>query len=172
MLVKCQICQKKIERDDAYRITTISKESGKKTNKYYCSEEEFLTEQSRKKKIQDDQDRVYKLCCDIFGYKVHNSQFFTEWHMWKDLKTNEIIAQYLQDNIEFLKDICQRDFDNEYSKIRYFSAFLKNSLYDYKPKPIEEIKVVPKVVVEEYHETKYKPKARQALLDFEEDCDE
>lgn len=170
MRVTCQICKKKIERDTAYKVVKMSKTGVSKTVKYYCSEEEFLNEQNRKKKIRDDQDKVYKLCCDIFGYKIHNSQFFTEWHMWEDLKTNEIIAQYLQDNMECLKEICQKDFDNEYNKIRYFSAFLKNNLYDYKPKPTEEVRVVPKVVAQEtfYEAPTHSLNKRRSLDDLED----
>jgi hypothetical protein len=37
--------------------------------------------------------------------------------------------------------------------------------------PRVEVIEQPKVVVEEHYETKYKSKARAALLDFEEDCE-
>jgi hypothetical protein len=33
------------------------------------------------------------------------------------------------------------------------------------------MKMQPKVATEEHYETKYKPKVRKALLDFEEDYD-
>ena len=40
MLVKCQICGKKIDREYAYRVEHVTK-SGSKSNKYYCNEEEY-----------------------------------------------------------------------------------------------------------------------------------
>ena len=164
MQVTCQICRKKIERDTAYKRVVG------KANKYYCSEQEWQAEENKKKKAAEDKDKVYNLICDMFGYQIQNTQFFAEWTLWNKLKSNEIIYKYLRENEDYLQQICDRSFNNEYQKIRYFSAILKNSLRDFVPKV--EVVEKPKVVVEEHYETKYKPKVRQALEDFEEDCDE
>ena len=170
MLVTCKICRKKIEKDTAYKITTVSPTTGKKTNTYYCSEEEYQAEEDRKKKYKEDKDRVYYLICDMFGYEIQNTQFFDEWKCWNKLKSNAEIYKYLRENEERLQQICDKSFDNEYQRIRYFSAVLKNSLADFKPK-VEKVET-PKPVVQEYYETKYKSKGRQALEDFEEDDDD
>jgi hypothetical protein len=164
MQVTCQICRKKIEKDTAY------KRAVGKTNKYYCSEQEWQEEEDKKKKEIEDKNKVYNLICDMFGYQIQNSQFFAEWTLWNKLKSNEIIYKYLRENEDYLCRVCDKSFNSEYQKIRYFSAILKNSLRDYKPKV--EVVEKPKVVMEEHYETKYKPKVRQALDDFEEDCDE
>ena len=164
MQVTCQICKKKIEKDTAYKRVVG------KANKYYCSEQEWQAEEDKKKKAAEDKNKVYNLICDMFGYEIVNTQFFAEWMLWNKLKSNEIIYKYLRENEDRLQEICDRSFGSEYQKIRYFSAVLKNSLRDYSPKV--EVVEKPKVVVEEHYETKYKPKARQALDDFEEDCDE
>lgn len=164
MQVTCQICRKKIEKDTAY------KRAVGKTNKYFCSEQEWQEEEDKKKKEIEDKNKVYNLICDMFGYQIQNSQFFAEWTLWNKLKSNEIIYKYLRENEDYLCQVCDKSFNSEYQKIRYFSAILKNSLRDYKPKV--EVVEKPKVVMEEHYETKYKPKVRQALDDFEEDCDE
>lgn len=165
MLVTCQICKNKIERDTAYKRVVG------KANKYYCSEKEFEAEEARKKKIKEDKDKVYYLICDMFGYEIQNTKFFDEWTQWNKLKSNEIIYKYLRENESYLQQICDRSFDTEYQRIRYFSAVLKNSLRDFKPK-VEVVEVPRVVVTEEHYETKYKSKGRQALEDFEEDDDD
>lgn len=164
MQVTCQICRKKIEKDTAY------KRAVGKINKYYCSEQEWQAEEDKKKKETEDKNKVYNLICDMFGYQIQNTQFFAEWTLWNKLKSNEIIYKYLRENEDFLCQVCDKSFNSEYQKIRYFSAILKNSLRDFVPRV--EVVEKPKVVAEEYYETKYKPKVRAALDDFEEDCDE
>ena len=143
MQVTCQICKNKIEKDTAYKRVVG------KTNKYYCSEQEWQEEENKKKKAAEDKDRVYYLICDMFGYEIQNSQFFAEWVLWNKLKTNEDIYKYLRENEDYLQQICDRAFDSEYQKIRYFSAVLKNSLSDFKPR-VEVVDVKkPKVVIDE-----------------------
>ncbi len=164
MQVTCQICRKKIEKDTAYKRVVG------KTNKYYCSEQEWQEEENKKKKETEDKNKVYNLICDMFGYQIQNTQFFAEWTLWNKLKSNEIIYKYLRENEDFLCQVCDKSFNSEYQKIRYFSAILKNSLRDFTPRV--EVVEKPKVVAEEHYETKYKPKVRAALDDFEEDCDE
>ena len=170
MLVTCQICKKKIERDTAYKITKIGPLNGKKSNFYYCSEAEWQEEEDRKNKAKADKDKVYYLICDMFGYEIQNTQFFDEWVCWNKLKSNEIIYKYLRDNETYLQQICDKSYDNEYHKIRYFSAILKNSLRDYVPKA--DVVEAPKIVVEEvmYNVTPSSTRnRRRGLADLEDD---
>lgn len=168
MQVTCSICKKKIEKDIAYKIVTVSPTNGKKTNKYYCSEAEYIREEERKKKAKEDKDKVYFLICDMFGYEIQHTQFFDEWKAWNKLKTNEIIYKYLRENETYLRQMCDKPFNNEYSRIRYFSAILKNSLMDYVPKV--EVAEKPKVVVEEtIYETPMRSiNKRRSLADLED----
>ena len=161
---KCRICGTSHNTKDAYKVVVNNK------NQYYCSQVEYEENLAQKEKEKEDRDRLYYLICDMFGYQIQNTQFFAEWTLWNKLKSDEIIYKYLRENENYLQQVCDRSFDNEYHKIRYFSAILKNSLRDFVPKV--EVVEKPKVVVEEYYETKHKPKTRQALEDFEEDCDE
>ncbi len=162
---KCRICGTPHNTEDAYKVVVNNK------NQYYCSQAEYEEDLERKQKVKTDKDKVYNLICDMFGYEIINTQFFAEWTLWNKLKSNEIIYKYLRENETYLQQICDKPFNNEYQRIRYFSAVLKNSLRDYTPK-VEVVVEQPKVVVEESYETKYKTKTRQALEDFEEDDDE
>ena len=168
MLVTCKICKDKIDRDTAYKVVTIGPISGKRTNSYYCSEAEYLAEEARKNKAKEDKDKVYYLICDMFGYEIQNTKFFDEWACWNKLKSNEIIYKYLRENEVFLQQMCDKPFDNEYHRIRYFSAILKNNLRDYKPK--EEIVERPKIVVEEviYEAPTQSLNKRRSLADLED----
>lgn len=168
MQVTCQICKKKIEKDTAYKITKISPTNGKKKYFYYCSEEEWQAEEDRKKKNKENKDKVYSLICDMFGYEIVNTKFFDEWSLWNKLKSNELIYKYIRENEDFLQEICDRSFDSEYQKIRYFSAILKNHLRDYVPKAAEVEK--PKVVVDEtiYEAPAHSLNKRRSLEDLED----
>ena len=161
---KCRICGTSHNTNDAYKIVVNNK------SQYYCSQEEYEKDLARKKKAAEDKNKVYNLICDMFGYDIQNTQFFAEWVLWNKLKTNDIIYKYLRENEDYLQEICDKSFDSEYQRIRYFSAVLKNSLMDFVPKV--EVVEQPKVIVEEHYETKYKAKTRQALEDFEEDDDD
>ena len=160
---KCKICGSTLDTKDAYKVTD---KNGK--NKYFCSESEFEAEEARKKKAAEDKDKVYNLICDMFGYEIVNTQFFAEWTLWNKLKSNEIIYKYLRENEDYLQQICDRSFDTEYQKIRYFSAVLKNNLKDFLPKV--EVVEQPKVVVEEtiYDAPTQSLNKRRSLEDLED----
>ena len=171
---KCQICGKVGNTNEMYKIVTGVTT---KTNKYYCSQEEWQAEQDRKKKFQEDKDKVYYLICDMFGYEIQNTKFFDEWAKWNKLKSNEIIYKYLRENEDYLQGMCDKSYNNEHNRIMYFSAILKNSLKDFTPKLVnEEVKAQPKVVIEEQqvgiydiNTSNYKPKETRRGLDFLEE---
>ena len=129
---KCQICKTPLDTNTAYKVVD---KNGK--NKYYCSQTEYDAEEARKKKAKEDKDKVYRLICDLFGYAIQNTQLFAEWRLWNKLKSDEIIHKYLVENKQYLQQICNKPFEGEYQKIRYFSAVLKNSLRDFKPRVVE-----------------------------------
>lgn len=161
---KCKICGSDLDTKTAYKVTD---KNGK--NKYFCSQSEFETEEVRKKKVQEDKDKVYRLVCDIMGEReIINTSLFKEWQVWNKVADNEKIAKYLEENKDYLTSVIARLGSSEYARIRYLSAIIRDKIKAFVPKVIET--TPPKVVVEEHYETKYKPKTRQALLDFEEDC--
>ena len=164
MQVTCQICRKKIERDTAYKRVVG------KANKYYCSEQEWQTEENKKKKAAEDKDKIYHLICDIMGEReIINTALWKEWQVWNKVADNEKIAKYLEENKEHLASVIARLQSSEYARIRYLSAIIRDKIKAFVPRV--EVVEKPKVVVEEQYETKYKSKTRVALLDFEEDCE-
>ena len=163
---KCKICGVGLDTNTAYKVTD---KNGK--NKYFCSAEEFEADEAMKKKAAEDKDRVYRLICDIMGVnEVLNTALWKEKLEWNKAFSDEFIAKYLEEKKEYLSSAIARLSGTEYAKIRYISTVLKNSLRDFKPRV--EVVEIPKVVVEEHYETKYKARGRQALEDFEEDDDE
>jgi len=161
---KCKICGTELDTATAYKVTD---KNGK--NKYFCSEAEFEAEEERKKKVAEDRDRVYRLICDIMGEKeIISTALFKEWQVWNKVADNAKIAKYLAENKDYLTSVIARLQSSEYARIRYLSAIIRDKIKAFVPKAIEV--APPKVVVEEHYETKYKPRTRRALLDFEEDC--
>lgn len=166
MRAKCRICKEILDTNTAHLVIT----NGKKA--YYCSAEELEIYEAKKKKTSEDKDKVYRLICEIIQRKeVTNTALFAEWKIWNKVADNEKIGQYLEENKAYLCGAIAKLEDKEFNRIRYLSAILKNSLGDFKPKTEAKPVFVPKIQ-EEHYETKFKPKARKALLDFEEDCDE
>ena len=128
MRAKCRICGEPLDTNTAYLVVT----NGKKA--YYCSQEEYEADQTKKKKAAEDKDKVYRLVCDIIARKeITNTALFVEWKVWNKVADNEKIGMYLEENKEFLCNTIARLEDKEFNRIRYLSAILKNKLGDYKP---------------------------------------
>lgn len=145
MLVTCKLCKTKIDKETAYKISTVSSTTGKVTNTYFCSEAEYQTEEDRKKKAAADKDKVYYLICDIMGVpEIIHTSLWKEKQIWNKAFSDEFIGKYLEENKEELTKAISRASDSEYARIRYLSAFLKNNLRDFKPKTevVEKSKVV------------------------------
>ena len=163
---KCRICGTDLDTKTAYKVTD---KNGK--NKYYCNQSEYEAEEARKKKAKEDKNKVYRLICDLFGYEIQNTQLFAEWNLWNKLKSNEIIYKYLVENKEYLQQICNKPFEGEYQRIRYFSAVLKNSLRDFKPKVEVMEKPQIKVEIDEaiYESPTHSLNKRRSLADLEDE---
>lgn len=161
---KCRICGTQLDTKDAYKVTD---KNGKP--RYYCSQSEFEVEEVRKKKVQEDKDRVYYLICDIMGVdEILNTALWKEKMEWNKAFSDEFIAKYLQENKEYLTSAIARLSSSEYSKIRYLSTILKNSLRDFKPKV--EAKEKQKVIIEEtiYEAPTQSLNKRRSLADLED----
>ena len=165
MLVTCQICKNKIERDTAYKRVVG------KANKYYCSVAEYENDLAQKQKAAEDKDKVYRLICDILGEKeVLNTALWKEKTIWNKAFSDEIIAKYLQEHKDYLISAVSKLSGTEYAKIRYVSAVLKNSLSDWKPKVIED-KPRVKVEIDEtiYEAPTHSLNKRRSLADLEDE---
>lgn len=174
MLVKCRLCGKKIEKEIAF----CAPNGGGRF--YYCNEDEFKAKEKEKvKKIEDKEeakknkpkkepkiDPVYEEIANIFGYRIQNSALFKEMKLWRNICNDEKILAYLQENRDYIKKSLSRLNSNEYARIRYVSAILKNSLHDF------EIKVEPqkiKVDSEIYEPVAKTRNRRRGLADIEDE---
>ena len=160
---KCKICGSELDTKTAYKV--IDK-NGK--NKYFCSQSEFEAEEERKKKAQEDKERVYRLICDVMGEKeIISTALFKEWSIWNKVADNEKIANYLNENKGYLTSAIARLESSEYAKIRYLSAIIRDKIKAFVPK-VEVEK--PKVVVEEniYDVPTQSLNKRRSLADLED----
>lgn len=169
--VKCHFCKSELDIDKAYKVIEYDT-NDKPKNYYYCSREEYEKYEFERKKQADAKNKAYSLICNIIGRpQIINTVLWKEWKTWGTVASNEVIAQYLEENKSYLTGVIARLEDKEFNRIRYLSAILKNHLGDYKPKTVE-VKKETSIVQEEYYETKFKQKERKGLIDFEEEYDE
>ena len=163
---KCKICGTELDTKTAYKVTD---KNGK--NKYFCSAAEFEAEEKRKKKTQEDKDRVYYLICDIMGEKeIISTALFKEWQVWNKVADNAKIANYLEENRSYLTSVIARLSSSEYARIRYLSTIIRDKIKAFVPKV--EVKEVPRVVVEQvmYDATPSNTRSRRrGLADLEDD---
>lgn len=159
MLVKCQSCSKKIDKETAF----VVKKNGR--NLYYCNEQEYNTILMNKRY----KDFIYEGVTKIFGYKVTNTVLFKELAELSKAYGYEILYNYICDNTDKLCNALNKDFAHEYAKIRYFSAIIKNSIVDYRDGEYREKNYTPPIKYsQDVVETKFKSSnKRRALSDIE-----
>lgn len=141
MRVVCKYCKAKVEKADALQVP------GEKYNTYYCNQEcydkanaekkakeieRLANKQEKEENKQKRIDPVYEEIADIFGYRIANSALFKEMKLWRGICDDSKILAYLQEHKIYIKNKLKQLDSNEYSRIRYVSAILKNSLADYK----------------------------------------
>ena len=164
---KCRYDNREVDRKTAFKVVIKDK------NTYWCSEKCYQLHceaQERQAKINAEYDEIYELTKQIFGYEFTGySLLKREVNTWEKVGTRAKIIAYLTENKNWLSGVMRKEFASDYNRVRYYSAIVAGKLHDFKPKSLEVEK--PKVVVEEQYETKYQPKVRAALLDFEEDCE-
>ena len=164
----CKYDKKQLDTRTAFKVIIKDK------NTYWCSEEcynNYLADKEKQDKINAEYDEIFELTKQIFGYEFTGySLLKREINTWEKVGTREKIISYLKENKDWLSNTMSKSFANDYNRVRYYSTIIAGKLHDYKPKVVEVIP--PNVVVEEHYETKYKPKTRQALEDFEEEDDE
>jgi YHS domain-containing protein len=160
---KCKICGEPLDTKTAYKVVVNGK------NAYYCSAAEHENDLAKKEKAAADKDNVYRSICDILSKnEITNSVLWKEKAEWNKAFSDELIAQYLNENKEYLTSAIAKLENKEYNRIRYLSAIIKNSLGDYTPKPKVEIQ---KVIVEEtiYEAPSVRRNQRRSLADLEDE---
>ena len=95
--VKCRICSTLNDIDKAYKNVHISP-SGRRTNMYYCSEEEYLKNKSE----QEYRVKFEKKFNDIMKYTVINS--YTK-KLYNDIQKSGYSNEEIY-NCLVMKEIC------------------------------------------------------------------
>lgn len=114
---------KKQEREEIQMAKEEEKKAGEEAKK--------IKEEQKAEKKQRKIDPVYEEVSDIFGYRTQNSVLFAEMKLWRGICDDAKILAYLQEHKSYIKNKLERLDNNEYSRIKYMSAILKNSLADY-----------------------------------------
>lgn len=112
---------------------------------YYCSEQEFRTEKAFWNMVQE------------FLGGTNNTILFQEMALWGK---HDKVLSYMQENKAIIERSMAKSFNSESSKIRYFSAIIKNNIADYIPAQPE----IEHKVSDEIYDCKYKPKKRRKCL--------
>jgi hypothetical protein len=126
MLVTCKGCKSKIDRDNAFKVVINNK------NNYYCNAEEYnnliLEKESRSK--------VIDLSFQIIG-ETTNTYLMKELKTISEVHSYHKMSLFLEQNVYELIKTMNKITGNEFGKIRYFAAIMKNELGEFEPK-IEE----------------------------------
>jgi hypothetical protein len=168
---KCRVCGTPLDTNTAYKVTTYDA-NNKEKRAYYCSEEEYNKDEENKQKAAQDRDKVYRLVCEIFGVnEILNTALWKEKVVWNKAFSDEIIAQYLTENKQWLINTISNLDSGEYGKIRYLSAILKNRLADFMPKTLEDETQKQRIQVDDgFYETSFNnTHKRRALADLEDE---
>ena len=159
---KCRICGAQLSTETAFRVDG-------KPPKYFCSQQEYESEEERKRKAAEDKDKVYRLICDIMGeQEIISTALYKEWAIWNKVADNAKIACYLEENQSMLTSLIARLSSTEYAKIRYISTIIRDKIKTFKPTPKVE-QHEPQVEVYGVGPTNYKPRETRRGLDFLED---
>ena len=124
--VKCKICGEKIEKEEAFCITKVS-DSGRKTNSYYCSQQEYEKDKEEKELWR----LVLVAIDDILGYTCISK---TKVNMIKEIEEHYSRRQ-LYNCLTIHKEEIKRYLDEkgiyeEYGKLSYIFACVKNKIKD------------------------------------------
>ena len=138
---KCRICGAQLDTTIAYKVVV------KGVNKYFCSKEEFDNEETKKQQAIENKNKTYSLMCDILGVEdIVNTALWKEYNEWLKVADASKISDYLGENKDYLIKVTSRLDNNQFARIRYISAVLKNNLADFQPKKVEVI--TPKIDID------------------------
>ncbi len=125
--VKCKICKTQIDTDNAYCITKVSETNGKKTNSYYCSEEEYLNDKEEKELWR----KLLIAVDDILGYTCISK---TKVNMIKEIEehySRKQLYNCLVNNADEIKRyLDEKGIYEEYGKLAYIFACIRNKIKD------------------------------------------
>lgn len=149
MLVTCKKCKAKIDRDGAYKVIVKNK------NNYYCSQSEYdnmvLENESRLKAID--------LSFELIG-NTTNTALLKELSEIAKVHSYQKIKRYLESEFDYINKSMRKNFVNEYAKIRYFVAIIKNQIGDFM---INEKTAETLSYIDIVEDVKYSPTKRKSF---------
>lgn len=126
-LVKCKICGKQIDKDDAYVYLHTSK-TGKQYKWNVCSLEEVENDKREKE--------LYKLCQyetdAILGREITNNARNKELSELHEQYSWEQILRCIRAKADDIKRMIEyNNIEGDYAQIRYVMQVIKNCIYDF-----------------------------------------
>ena len=126
--VKCCICKKEINKEDAYIFTYTSK-NGKEYRKYACSLEEIENDKRDKELYRE----IQHISDEILGHTIVNN---ARNKKIKELQeagyTNEQIFRCFKEyKDEIIKYLELSGIDKEYNRIAYIFTIIGNKIEDF-----------------------------------------
>ena len=125
--VKCCICKKDLNKEDAYMFTYTS-QSGKEYRKYCCSLEEKENMEREKELYRE----IQYLTDAILGRPITNNTRNKELKELHESYSWEQILRCIRAKSDDIKKLIEyNDIQGDYQQIRYMMQVIKNSIYDF-----------------------------------------
>lgn len=116
---KCQICQKVLTTDMAYKVSKGSR------NLYYCSEEEY----KQLFKVQEDRDNCYYTAGRVMKVPYIPPSMRKEINELSKYYSFEIIERTFKANKEAIQRFLNNQYSaSEYAKVRYIMTVIGNDI--------------------------------------------
>ena len=169
MLVKCQICGKKIDREDAYRVEHVTK-SGSKSNKYYCNEEEYENDRKEKEYYKECQYLLDQLFQEVIVDNTRNKKLSELHKAGYSYETIYTCISDISKTIENALVIKRDDFKGKnamYMKLAYVFGIIKKEITKYEHKDKSKTMNASYLKPEEIAKSKRKVKQeKRSLMDI------
>lgn len=165
---KCQWCKTEVNTNTAH------KEVIKGKNRYWCNDECYLAyekESEKQAEINAEYNEIYELTKQIFGYEFTGYPLLKrEINTWEKIGGRQKIIAYLKENKDWLSDVMNKEFQSDFSRVRYYSTVVAGRLHDFKPNPIMDIAKHERAIeICGVGPINYKPRETRRGLDFLED---
>ena len=167
--VTCRICKNKIDKEKAYLVEHYSK-SGKKTNWWFCSKDEYEFDRKEKEFYRECQYLLDSVFGEVIIDNTRNKRLS---ELNKAGYSYETIYECINENsttIENALVIKRDDFDCKngmYVKLAYVFGIIKNELSKYDHKCTDKKLNVDTIKVNEINKSKRKVKQeKRSLMDI------
>lgn len=140
---KCKFCGKELKRSEAFMVKLGTKKT------YYCNEEEYNLTLAEKKVEEDfyfNVDLLFEAEMCISNRGAY-STLHASLQSLRKTYTREQIEWFLGNNFDWIAEATERkEISDEYGKVRYFIAIMRNHIDKYlKDNPVEVKNEVNKV---------------------------